>query len=490
VTVVRPRVAVVGAGVSGIGMAIALQEAGYPFTLFEKAEAVGGTWRDNRYPGLTCDVPAFVYTFAASRKASWERLLAPGEEIRADVERVAGEYHLDRSTRFGTPITEATWRDDQWHLRSPHGDEGAFDVLVQATGFLHHPRLPDLEGLDDFAGPAFHSARWDHSVDLTGRRVGIIGTGSTGVQLTAALAGVAEQVTVFQRTPQWVFPFPNLRIPRRLASRFERSPRIHDAAVEAIERAGDWFLGGAARGRRLPRALFEAGCRRNLKAVRDPDLRRRLQPQDAPFCKRPVMSTSYYAAMDRADVELVDAPIERVTADSVVTRGGTRHEVDVLVFATGFESHAYMRPMAVTGPHGRTLDEAWAGGPLAYRTISITGFPNMFLLLGPHAPLLSIAIHRSVDLQARYVLQLLRTIERPDVAGVEPTAAATSEWLADVTRGLASTVWAHDCRSWYLDESGNPIMWPFDRRRWFELLAEPDLGDYALLHRSASAATA
>lgn len=483
------RVAVIGAGVAGIGLGVRLRQAGIDFTIFEKASEVGGTWRDNRYPGLTCDVPAFVYTYSFARDIACARVLATGDVILDYLKAVHRDFGLEAHTRRDTELTEACWDGRRWRLTSVHGDEGAFDVVVHATGFLHHPRLPDIEGLDTFAGSWFHSAQWDDAAVLDGRRVGVIGTGSTGVQLTSALAGRAR-VSLFQRTPQWVFPFPDLPVPERLRERVGRRPRLHQAIVEGFERFGDWWIGTASRRPGVQRTLFRWGCKANLARVRDRSLRRRLLPRDEPMCKRPVMSTRFYRAIQQPGVELVDTPIDHIEPRGVVTTDGRLHELDVLVLATGFHAHAYMRPMRVIGPSGRALDEAWRDGPVAYRSIALAGFPNMFLMLGPHAPLLSVAIHRTVEHEADYIVQMIEAMRRHGdaggVAALVPTQRATDEWFAEIAAGLEGTVWDGDCNSWYFDQGRLPIIWPFDRTRWLDLLAAPQLDHFEPVTTSAS----
>ena len=466
-------------------MAMALDAAGHDFTIFEKADDLGGTWRDNRYPGLTCDVPAVVYTYSTHRSVDWPRVLADGPEIHAYLARVFAEAGLAARTRFGAAVTEATWRGDRWQVTAGDGFVGDFDAIVHATGFLHHPAIPDIVGLDDFAGPAFHSSRWPTDLDvdaLAGRTVGVIGTGSTGVQLTTALSRHG-QVRLFQRTPQWIFPVPDLPVPSPLRRFLGARPGVTARMIELAERAGDWFLGGAARGATVPRALFTAACRANLARVRDRDLRRRLTPRHAPLCKRPVMSAAFYPAVASASVDLIDAGIERIVADGVVTDDGVHHDVDLLVLATGFDAHAYMRPMALTGIDGCRLDDAWSRGPSAYRTIAVHGFPNMFMMFGPHAPLLSVAIHNSAEREAAYIVQVLDrlaegagvggAVGEPTVVGLHPSAEATAEWVGEMRDALVDSVWSGDCSSWYVDEDGLAIMWPHDRDDWFDLLATP-----------------
>jgi cation diffusion facilitator CzcD-associated flavoprotein CzcO len=486
----RPRVAIVGAGVSGLGMAIKLEEAGIPFTIFEKADEVGGTWRDNTYPGLVCDVPAAVYTYSFERNPHWPRWLATGEEIQRYVERVCDKHGLREHIHFKTEVVEARWTGDDWHLRTAGGEEHRFDAVVHATGFLHRPRYPDIPGIETFTGAAFHSARWDHTVEVAGKRVGVIGTGSTGVQLVTAMTGTAARVTMFQRTAQWIFPMGNPRIPKPIRRTFARWPGLSERWVKMLVRAiGDWFLGPAANRPGIQRRLFGWACRRHLMTVRDPVLRARLTPTYQPICKRPVMSTTFYKAIQRPDAELVDAGIDHICPEGVVTSDGRLHELDVLVFATGFHAHAYMRPMNIVGEQGVTLEETWQNGPHAYLTVAVPGFPNLFMLMGPHSPLINVPVHESVELQADYIVQLLELLGRHEISSAAPNAVASRRWLEEIRAGMAPTVWANGCQSWYIGPDGVAVQWPFTRQRLQAVLHAPDLGDYTVRAAKAHAKT-
>jgi cation diffusion facilitator CzcD-associated flavoprotein CzcO len=472
------HVAVIGAGVSGLATGLALQRAGVPFTIFEKAAEVGGTWRDNRYPGLTIDVPAPLYTFAEDRNPGWRRWMPDGPEILAYHRDVSVRRGLREHIRFDTEVTAATWTGEQWDVRTAAAEQHAFDAVICATGFLHHPRVPDIPGLGEFAGDCVHSARWDDSIAVRGRRVGVIGTGSTGVQLVSALGGVASHVTLFQRSAQWIYPGPNFGIPRAVRALFARHPRFLAGLGDGIESFADVVLGGATRRAGLRRRLFEVVGRLHLATVRDPQLRATLTPEDASLCRRPVLSNRFYRAVQRPDVSVVADGIERVVPEGVVTTDGRLHELDVLILATGFRAHDYMRPIAITGEDGLTLDEAWATGPHGYRTVALTGFPNLFMILGPHSPLVSISIHRSAELQAAYVVQLLELLAEPDVVSVAPTADATQRWLEYIRAGMPETVWATGCASWYRGSGETPVLWPYDVHRWREALRQPQLEDF------------
>jgi cation diffusion facilitator CzcD-associated flavoprotein CzcO len=484
-------VAIIGAGVSGLAAGLRMQRAGVPFTIFEKAGEVGGTWRDNRYPGLTIDVPSAIYTFAGERNPHWRRFMPDAREILDYHRDVSQRTGLRDHIRFNHEVTAATWTGEQWELSTADGQRRRFRVLVCASGFLHHPRRPDVSGLETFAGECVHSARWREEIEVAGRRVGIVGSGSTGVQIVSALAGVAAHTTLFQRTPQAIFPAPNFTIPRAVRRLLARRPGITDAIVDGTEVFADWLLGGAAMHDGARRRALEGAARLHLRTVRDRELRRKLTPPDRALCKRPVVSTRFYRAVQRADVDVVNDAIECVEPAGVRTAGGALHELDVLILATGFQAHNYMRPIAITGERGLTLEQAWADGPHGYRTVAITGFPNLFMIMGPHSPLLSFPIHTSAELQSEYVARMLQVLDRDGVVSVSPTPAATEQWLSEIRAGMPGTVWESGCTSWYLGTGDTPVLWPYDRRRWRELLREPQLADYEIrMAESGSAARA
>jgi cation diffusion facilitator CzcD-associated flavoprotein CzcO len=471
-----------------MAMGLRLQEAGVPFTIFEKGSDVGGTWRENRYPGLTIDVPSPLYTFSGHRHPGWRRWMPGWREILDYHREVATRTGLRRHIQFDSEIVAANWTGTEWEVETAAGDVESFRVLVCASGFLHHPRIPDFEGLSDFAGELVHSSRWRDDIETAGRRVGVVGNGSTGVQIVSALGGVASHLTMFQRTPQWIFPVADFAMPPRLKRALARWPFLSEFIVEALLRWGDWFLGGASITDDWRRRLVNRIARQNLlKSVTDPELRAKLTPPDQALCKRPLVSTKFYDVIQRPDVELVTRGISRIVPEGVVTEDGTTHELDVLILATGFEAHNYMRPIAMRGEDGITLDDVWANGPYGYRTMSLPGFPNMFMLLGPHSPLNTIAIHESAELQSDYVMQMLGLLESEGVVSVAPTAEATERWLAYISDGMPGTVWTSGCNSWYLGSGDVPVLWPYDRRAWKAALRRPAAGDYEVRRIAAPA---
>jgi cation diffusion facilitator CzcD-associated flavoprotein CzcO len=481
-------VVVVGAGVSGMAMGLALQETDRSFVVLEKADEVGGTWRENTYPGLTIDIPAPIYTFTGHRNPDWTRWMPGHREILEYHRDVSLSSGLREHIRFSSEVLSAGWTGTEWVIGTRDGAAFRAPSVVFASGFLHHPAYPSIPGLDSFAGEVVHSARWRDDIVVKGRRVGVLGTGSTGTQLVSALGGVSSHVTMFQRTAQWVFPLPNFTMPERVKRRFRGAPEVIERTVHGLDWFADRVLGGATVRPGLKRSFLGALARAHLNTVRDPELRARLTPTEKPLCRRPIVSTRFYKVVQRPDVEVCTAPIVEVTPAGVVTEDGTTHELDVLILATGFRAHDYMRPIEVTGVDGITLDEAWAEGPYGYNSIGIPGFPNLFMVLGPHSPLVSISIHGSAELQSRYILQVLDHLDDQQLLAAMPTAEAARRWLDSITAGMPETIWATGCHSWYVGEGTTPVLWPYDLKRWRQVLGAPVLADYEFLESSVPAA--
>jgi cation diffusion facilitator CzcD-associated flavoprotein CzcO len=454
------------------------------FTIHEKAEDVGGTWRENRYPGLSCDVPARFYSYSFAPNGGWSSAFAPGPEIQRYFRGFAERSDLRGRIRFGSEIAKAAWDGGRWQLQTKDGHAEEADVLITATGVLHHPRVPDIDGLDRFAGRAFHSARWPNDLPpetLEDKRVAVIGTGSTGAQITAALAGEVKAFKLFQRTPQWILPVPNHSYSRMARAAFVRSPALNRLAYQAYERLFETTFGTAVVKDGWQRRVIGALCRLNLRlGVRDPDLRRRLTPDYQPMCKRLIMSGSFYPALQRPGAELVTEPIARAQEDGIVTADGTLHQVDVIVLATGFDFHAYMRPMEIIGEGGVTLAQAWSDGPRAYRTVSLPGFPNLFMLMGPHSPVGNQSLVAIAEVQANYALHFIELLRRGTVASVAPTSEATDQFNAQMRAAMPGTVWTTGCVSWYIGRDGLPELWPWTPAHHREMLREPELADSEL----------
>ncbi len=473
------RVAIIGAGMSGICMAAKLQDAGIDsFTIFEKADDVGGTWRDNTYPGLSCDVPSRFYSYSFRPNPKWSRFFSPGPEIHAYFQQVADERGIRPHIRFGANITRAEYDDGKWRLTTPEGEQ-TFDVLVTATGFLRIPRYPDIPGRDTFAGPAFHSSRWDHSVSLPDKRIGLIGTGSTGVQITAELGGKVRGLKIFQRTAQWVYPLPNIRYSALTQAALSRWPRLNAWPYRFWGKSMQILLARAPIRPGWQRRLVQAECRWNLRlSVRDPELRAKLTPVDQAMCKRLVMSGHFYRSVQQPGVEVITEGIDHIEPRGVVTSDGALHELDLLVFATGFDARAFVRPMEIIGEGGLSLDEAWADGPMAYRSVAVPGFPNLFMMVGPHSPVGTQSLVPIAEDQANYVMWWIDQLRAGRVLAAAPTEAATKQYNEDMKAAMPQTIWVSGCNSWYLGKDGLPELFPWTPETHRELLRQPELSDF------------
>ena len=467
-----------GAGMSGICLAAKLKRAGVPtFTVLEKATDVGGTWRDNRYPGLRCDVPSAFYQYSFHPNPDWSHWLSSGAQIHNYIRTVVDHHGLREHIQLSVEVTRAEFVNGVWRVQDSTGTVREADFLITATGVLHHPVLPDIPGLDDFAGTKFHSARWNDTVSLADKRVAVIGTGSTGAQLVTALAGRVAHLDLFQRTPQWILPLPNWPtdpLTKRLRARM---PWLMAAEYALIKRAFALFS-TALITPGWQRWLVESLCRAHLYAVRNRELRRTLTPDYQPGCKRLVMSGGFYRAVQRRNVDVVTSAIAHVEPRGIVTADGRLHEADVLVFATGFDAHAYLRPMELIGPDGTTLAEVWRDGPRAYRTIALPGFPNFFMLMGPHSPIGNFSLVAIAEAQSDHIMKWISAWRQGRFSTAAPTAESTANYNAELRRALPGTVWASGCASWYLGTDGSPEVWPWTPQTHARMLADRHVEDF------------
>jgi cation diffusion facilitator CzcD-associated flavoprotein CzcO len=457
--------AIVGAGIAGIGLGIRVRRRGdRSFAIFEAAAEIGGTWRDNTYPGVACDVPSHLYSYSFRPNPAWSRFYAPGAEIQRYLLDSVDAEGLRENIRLSTAVTAMTWDEDagHWSLETSAGTVTA-RVLVMAAGRLSHPRLPAVPGIDTFSGPAFHSARWDHSVDLTGQRVAVVGSGASSVQIVPEVAAVASHVSVLQRSAPYVIPRDDPAYTEAELRLFERDPdelaRVRSAlfwkAEEAYaQRAAEPHALEAARSRALAHLAAQ---------VADPELRAALTPDYEIGCKRVLISNDYYPALTQPHVTLESSALAAVEGSTLVMANGARHEADVVIFATGF--HAAEQPYAPTvrGRHGRTLAEHWQGGMTAFASTAVSGFPNLFLINGPNAAVGHNSAIYMIETQIDYVLGALQHQDQSGQRVLEVTAEAEAAYVAMVDDLSASTVWMTGrCDSWYRDpRSGRlTLIWP------------------------------
>ncbi len=459
----QTEVVVVGSGFAGLCMAIKLRAAGIEdFVVLEQAERLGGTWRDNTYPGCACDVPSYLYSFSFEQNPRWRRMFAPWDEILAYLEHCATKYGVADRIRYGAEVTEAVFDEttSRWTV-TINGDETLETrALVAGVGSLHQPKLPDLPGLDTFAGPAFHSAQWDHSQDLTGRRVAVIGTGASAIQFVPRIAEQVEHLDLYQRTAPWVTSKPDRAIGPREQALHERFPTgqrvLRDAIFWGLEARGLGFAGNP----KLMKGL-ELQARRHLrKQVKDPVLRAKLTPDYQIGCKRILLSNDYYPALTRPNVDVVTTPISRITETGVIDADGTERAADVLVLGTGFEVSGNLTRMRILGREGTDLADHWKqNGIGAHLGITVAGYPNLFLLVGPNTGLGHSSMVFMIEAQVRYVVQALRLLGRGST--VEVREDVQERFVDEVQSQLDGTVWESGCNSWYLDDQGrNSTIWP------------------------------
>lgn len=476
----NPKILIIGAGMSGMLMGIRLQQAGiHDFEILEKAHTLGGTWRENTYPGLQCDVPGYMYAYSFEPNPECSRRFATGADLQAYFERVFAKYRLARHTRFNTAVESATWEDGGWTVVTGDGERRRADILVAATGVLHHPNVPDIPGLNTFAGTAMHSAQWRHDAPIAGRRVGIIGTGSTAVQIVSAIAGTVGHLDVFQRTAQWIVPAGDREIGERQRRLMRRHPVLVRVIAKYYEQIVGLTLGNIASNKHVA-PMVERIARLNLRlSVRDPVLRAKLTPDYKACCKRIVFADNFYPAIQQPNVSLVTDGIERIEAGGVRTRDGKLHALDVLVLATGFRI-VYSWPIRFTGRNGRTLDEAWRNGAHAYRSLTVPEFPNLFFMQGPHSPVGNFSLIGVAEVQADYIMQIVGKMQRGELKSVEPREDATRAFNAALRAAAQDTVWASGCKSWYLDANGVPALWPWSYDEFRQTMKSPRFEDFVV----------
>jgi cation diffusion facilitator CzcD-associated flavoprotein CzcO len=472
-------VAVVGGGFGGVGAAAMLKRAGYEdVTVFERGERVGGVWHHNTYPGAACDIPSHLYEFSFAPNPRWSRRYAPQAEIQAYLEEIASRYGVRDRIRTSTEVLSARWDEarDTWVLETTAGAHEA-NVLVTACGQLSVPTVPPIPGLDSFAGPAFHTARWRHDVDLTGKRVAVIGTGCSAIQVVPAIQPIVDQVDVYQRSPGWTFPkmdFPYSERSQRLFERFPILQRLDRAAIFYFQ---ELAAAGMTKHRWLLPAFRAISRRRINQVISDPELRRKVTPTDEIGCKRIMLTDEWYPTLNKPNVELITDRIAEVTPGGIRTQHGGERPADVVVLATGFATHGFVAPMEIAGTRGRRLSEAWAEVPRAYLGLSVPDFPNMFLLYGPNTNGGSGSVVNTIEAGVNHVIAALRELDRAEARRIEVSRAAAERFDRELRAALAGTVWHSGCTNWYVDENGHdpnqwPWLWTTYRRRTERL--EPD----------------
>jgi cyclohexanone monooxygenase len=484
------EVIVIGAGFSGIGAAIKLEEAGFrDFVIVEEGDGVGGAWHWNTYPGVAVDIPSFSYQFSYEKRTDWSRVYAPGKELKAYAEDLVEKYGLRSRLRLGRRIENAVFDEDNdvWRLETTEGEELSARYVVGATGVLTQPKKPDIAGVDDYAGVTMHTARWDHDVDLKGKRVAIVGTGASAVQVIPSIAPSVKSLTVFQRTPIWCFPKPDGpiegRTKRLLSLPFgSRIARLLSQAYVELT-----FTIGAHYGKKLP--LGKLGVKQCLQflnsQVKDPETREKLTPQYGLGCKRPSFHNEYLATFNRDNVALETTAIEKITPAGVRTADGVEHEVDVLILATGFKvfESGNMPAIETTGVGGQDLELFWDENRFqSYQGVSVPGFPNMFSILGPYGYNGS-SYFNLIEVQSRHIVRCLKHARRRGATRVEVTREANDRYFAEVLRRRGNQIfWQDSCsmaNSYYFDKHGDVPLRPATTIETMWRAARFDLNDYS-----------
>jgi cation diffusion facilitator CzcD-associated flavoprotein CzcO len=482
------RIAIIGSGFSGLCLGIQLKKRGIEtFTIFEKSDKVGGTWRDNTYPGACCDVPAIAYCFSFEQKTDWSRKWAPQSEILDYMEECAQKHGLYSHIQFNTEIASARWDDGEsvWRLRTTDGQEIVAEVLVSGVGQLNRPYTPKIEGIEQFKGVSFHSARWRHDVDLKGKRIGVVGNAASAIQFIPQIAPDASRVYIFQRSANWMLPRGDRHYSEYEKQLYGRHPWIAKMYRWAIWARHEMNWPMFRRSEFLARRSAQLAEQNMRSIVKDPKLQQVLMPDYPIGGKRILISDDYYQSLNRENVEVVTAPIDRVDADAIVTGDGRTSPVDVIVFATGFESTDFLAPIAIEGRRGRSLKEEWRDGARAYLGMSVPDFPNLFLMYGPNTNLGHNSIIFMIECQANYILDCLAQMDTRKLTAIDLRREVLEKFDSNLQDELQRTAWAATGKSWYKTEAGRITNnWVGSTTRYWWKTRIADLSLYSQLSAS------
>lgn len=479
----RARIVILGSGFSGLGMALRLKHEGITdFVILERADELGGTWRDNVYPGCQCDVPSHLYSFSFRPNPEWSRTYSMRPEIQAYLKSCAEEAGIHEHVRFGHEVLSASWNESDacWWIETSHGTWVA-KFLISAHGGLHIPAYPNLPGMETFSGRIVHSAAWDPDLELAGKRVGVVGTGASAIQIVPGIQPVVKKLDVFQRTPAWILPHtdrPITGLERRI---FRRFPAIQRTRRSLVYWGREALVVGMTKNKKFLKPLRALATGHLRRQVRDRDLRRRLTPRYEPGCKRLLLSNTFYPAVAASNTELVTEQIEAVTSKGMVTADGVEHELDVIVFATGFRVTDNPMVEHIKGRDGRSLGELWREtGIRAYLGTTVDNFPNLFVMTGPNTGIGHTSLLVMVEAQIRYVMSALRYAADHELSAIEVRPEAVERFNEQLQRKMRNTVWTQGgCASWYLDSKGrNSTLWPDFTFRFVQMTRRFDAATY------------
>ncbi|WP_326597233.1 flavin-containing monooxygenase [Streptomyces sp. NBC_01803] len=485
------RVAVIGAGFGGLGAAARLRRMGITdFVVLERAESVGGAWRDNTYPGCACDVPSHLYSFSFAPNARWPRNFSGQPHIRAYLEWVTDTFGLRPHIRFNSEVESARWDDEElhWVVESASGTYTA-DVVVSACGPLSDPRLPDIPGLDQFPGHVFHSARWDHDYSLRGKRVAVVGTGASAIQFVPEIVKEVEHLTVFQRTAPWVLPRADRKITGVERWLHDKLPVTRTMRRQVLWGLRELQVGAFAKRPDLMRPVEVVGKLNMRRAIKDPALRRRLTPDYRVGCKRILLSNDWYPALARPHVDVVDAGLREIRGSTLISADGRETEADVIVFGTGFQVTDMPIASRVKGSRGTTLAEEWQGGMVGLRGTTTTGFPNLLTIIGPNTGLGNSSMILIIEAQLNYLADFMTKLDslgEPGRAALAARPEAVSAWDDEMQRRLSRSVWnTGGCDSWYLGPNGrNSTVWPGTTGEFRRVTQNVELNEYEVLRHA------
>lgn len=484
------RIAILGAGMSGLCAAAKLKEEGYKdIVIFEKSDGVGGTWRDNTYPGCGCDVPSHLYSYSFFLNPDWNYKWSLQPQILQYFEDFADKFSLRQLCQFNRPIEECRYDDatGKWHLKDGAGKTEIFDTVISGLGQLNIPSIPDFKGKDSFKGASFHSARWDHSVDLEGKTVAVIGNGPSAVQFLPEIQKTVGKLINFQRSPAWCRPRGQREYTAKDKTQFDRQNWRMNWYRWRIRAYADFGFGAFKS--KSPMGMAKSMrkmCLEHLEEqVKDPAMRELLMPDFEPGCKRVLISDDYYPALCQPNVEVLRQGIQEITEEGIVGEDGVLHKCDAIIYSTGFQSTEFLTPMAVYGREGMSLTEAWEDGAEAYKGVAVTGFPNMFMLYGPNTNLGHNSIILMVEHQVGYVVQCINKIAEETVASIDVTPSAMLRYNKQLQADLGETVWAGDCASWYKNEAGKVTNnWSGTTTKYGQQMRAPEWSDWQIMREA------
>lgn len=477
-----PRIAILGAGFAGLGMAIRLKQEGFEnFRIYEKAGEVGGTWRENIYPGVACDVPSHLYSFSFEPNPSWSQRFSPGGEIWDYMKHCARKYGLYPFIEFGRAVTAIRHDGKEWTVEFADGAPVTADYVVSGLGGLHAPNIPDIPGLEDFNGPVFHTAQWRGDVDLAGKRVAIVGSAASAVQVIPEIVDTVAHLDLYQRTPNWVMPRKSYAYPNWLKGLFAKAPILARAYRGFYFTVMEWRFSAFKKDENRLKAFVRKTFEKHLeRQVQDPGLRAKLTPSYPVGCKRILISDDYLPAIQKPNVDLITEKIEAVNATGVKTKDGRDHPADVIILATGFKPFDILESIDVTGPSGKSLRETWKTGIAAHRTMMAPGFPNFFMLLGPNSGLGHNSVIMMIEAQVNYAIGLIK--RAGETGQIAPRPEAAKAFDDRIQHDLQDRVWAASCGAWYVDGNGrNFTLYPHNVRTYLKEMRAPDYSEYEIV---------